>query len=61
MRPLKVPMSKKENEFERFDTTMRKLITVPHSEIKAKLDAERVAKKKKTKKAVNDKRNQNTD
>jgi hypothetical protein len=33
-------------EFERFDNTMRKLITVAHSEIKAKLDAEKEAKKK---------------
>jgi hypothetical protein len=37
------------NEFDNFDRTMRKLISVPHSEIKAKLDAEKAAKKKKRK------------
>lgn len=34
-------------EFENFDRTMRDLMKVPHSEIKAKLDAEKAAKKKK--------------
>jgi hypothetical protein len=33
------------NEFDKFDQTMRKLIKVPHSQIKAKLDAEKAAKK----------------
>ncbi len=33
-------------EFENFDRTMRKLMTAPHSEIKAKLDAEKRAKQK---------------
>jgi hypothetical protein len=32
-------------EYEKFDATMRKLIKVPHSKIKAKLDAEKKAKK----------------
>jgi len=32
------------SEFEKFDSAMRKLIAVPHSEIKAKLDAEKRAK-----------------
>jgi hypothetical protein len=36
----------KTSEFEKFDNTMRKLIHVPHSEMKAKLDAEKRAKKK---------------
>lgn len=36
------------SEFEAFDKTMRKLISVPHSEIKAKLDAEKAEKAKKT-------------
>jgi hypothetical protein len=37
--------------FDRFDETMKTLITEPHSEIKAKLDAEKYAKqKRKTKK-----------
>jgi len=37
----------KNNEFENFDRTMRELVKVPHSEIKAKLDAEKRAKKRK--------------
>ena len=36
-------------EFDRFDSTMRKLISVSHEEIKAKLDAEKLAKKQKRK------------
>jgi hypothetical protein len=31
-------------EFQNFDQTMRQLIKVPHSEIKAKLDAEKSKK-----------------
>lgn len=34
-------------EFEKFDETMRRLLQVPHSEVKAKLDAEKKAKKRK--------------
>jgi len=42
---------KDSSEFRNFDRLMRKLINVPHSEIKAKLDAEKQEKKrKKTKK-----------
>lgn len=37
-------------EFETFNRTMRELMKVPHSEIKAKLDAEKKAKKRKAKK-----------
>jgi len=37
------------SEFSNFDRTMRELIKVPHSEIKAALDAEKAAKKKKRK------------
>jgi hypothetical protein len=37
------------SEFENFDQTMRKLISVPHSEIKAELDAEKASKKKRRK------------
>lgn len=33
-------------EFDNFDRTMRRLVSVPHSEIKAKLDAEKLAKQK---------------
>jgi len=35
------------DEFKNFDRTMRSLLKVPHSEIKAKLDAEKKAKKRK--------------
>ena len=38
-------------EFSKFDETMKKLMSVSHSEIKAKLDAEKGAKKRKSKKA----------
>lgn len=34
-------------EYDEFDRTMTHLLKVPHSEIKAKLDAERAAKAKK--------------
>jgi len=36
-------------EFENFDRTMRDLMSVPHDEIKAALDAEKAAKKRKKK------------
>jgi hypothetical protein len=36
-------------EFENFDRTMRQLMSVPHSDIKAALDAEKAAKAKKKK------------
>jgi hypothetical protein len=42
-------MIKKNKEFERFDNTMRKLISVPHSDIKAKLDAEKKSRRNKRK------------
>jgi hypothetical protein len=38
---------KKSPEFEKFDTAMRKLISVPHSELKARLDGEKAAKARK--------------
>jgi hypothetical protein len=38
---------KERSEFEKFDLTMRDLMKVPHSEIKAKLDAEKKAKERK--------------
>jgi hypothetical protein len=37
----------KNKEFERFDVLARGILSVPHSEIKAKLDAEKQAKKRK--------------
>ncbi len=39
----------KNPQFENFDATIEKPLTVPHSEIKAKLDAERAAQKRKPK------------
>lgn len=36
----------KSSEYEKFDQTMRKLISVPHTELKAKLDAEKREKQK---------------
>lgn len=40
----------KENEFNNFDRMMQRLIQVPHEKIKAKLEAEKAAKKRKPKK-----------
>jgi hypothetical protein len=40
---------KKKNEFKQFDDAMTKLLAVPHNELKAKLDAEKAAKKRKPK------------
>ena len=37
----------KNDQFKNFDRTMQSLLKVPHSEIKAKLDAEKKAKKRK--------------
>jgi hypothetical protein len=42
---------KKNSEFERFDRTMHELIKVPHSEIKAALDAEKEEKQRTKRKA----------
>ena len=42
-------MKHTDSEFDNFDKTMRQLLKVPHSEIKAKLDAEKLAKQKKRK------------
>jgi hypothetical protein len=36
-----------EGDFGKFTNFMRRLVAVPHSEIKAKLDAEKLAKKRK--------------
>lgn len=36
---------KKSTEFQKFDDMMTKLLAVPHSEVKAKMDAEKAAKK----------------
>ena len=50
---------KKQTEYENFDRTMTELLTVSHSEIKAKLDAERAAKKNRPTGKQNDNRNEN--
>ncbi len=39
-------MEKTTTEYDNFDLTMRKLITVPHEKIKAQLNAEKAGKKK---------------
>jgi len=39
----------KSSEYGRFDETMHRLIAIPHSEIKAKLDAEKAVKASKPK------------
>jgi hypothetical protein len=41
---------RKNTEYEKFDHTMRQLMKVPHSEIKAKLDEEKAAKAEKKQK-----------
>jgi hypothetical protein len=38
---------KKSSEYKNFENLTRQLVGVPHSEIKAKLDAEKAAKKRK--------------
>ncbi len=43
------------SQFQAFDRTMRQLMSVPHSEIKAALDAEKAAKKKEKKRKANKK------
>lgn len=40
-------MGKKQSQYTTFDRMMRKLLSIPHREVKAKLDAERAAKKRK--------------
>ena len=42
-------MKKATTEFQKFDAMMTGLLAVPHSQIKAKLDAEKTAKAKKRK------------
>ena len=41
----KYPQAKNESEFGRFTNLLDRLLAVPHSEIKAKLDAEKQQKK----------------
>lgn len=42
--------NKMNTEYDKFDRTMRELMKVPHSQIKAKLDAEKKIKKRKKEK-----------
>ncbi len=42
-------MKRQTNEFENFDRTMRDLMSVPHDQIKAALDAEKAEKAKRKK------------
>jgi hypothetical protein len=44
-------MPRQSKEFENFDSTMSKLLTVSHADIKAKLDAEKAEKRKRKPKA----------
>jgi hypothetical protein len=46
------PAKNEPGDFERFTNFMRRLVAVPHSEIKAKLDAEKAAKARKPKRAA---------
>jgi hypothetical protein len=43
---------KKSKEFENFDLAVRRVLSVPHGEIKAKLDAEKKAKAAKKRNAL---------
>lgn len=45
------PAKNESGEFDRFTEFMRRLVAVPHSEIKAALDAEKQAKMRKPKRA----------
>ena len=47
---------KEKSEFEKFDSTMHRLIKVPHSQIKAKLEAEKAAKEKRVRKVRDNER-----
>ncbi len=40
-------MKRSSDEYDNFERTMRKLLAVPHGAIKAKLDAEKKAKRRK--------------
>jgi hypothetical protein len=39
-------MARNKSQYQRFDNVMRELVRVPHSKIKAKLEAERAARKR---------------
>ena len=55
------PSAKNEpGEFDRFKNFMERLVAVPHSEIKAKLDAEKAAKIQKPKRVSLDRASRDT-
>ena len=47
----KSPAKNPTGDFDKFTEFMRRLVAVPHSEIKAKLDAEKLAKKQQRKRS----------
>jgi len=47
----KAPAKNPTGDFDKFKNFMRRLVAVPHSEIKAKLDAEKQLKKQRTKRS----------
>lgn len=47
----KAPAKNPTGDFGQFTSFMRQLVRVPHSEIKAKLDAEKQARKRRTKRS----------
>jgi len=53
MREQSQKKKKSSNEFENFDHTMRNLMSVSHDEIKAELEAEKVARKSKRREKSN--------
>jgi hypothetical protein len=56
-----IQMAKPNKEYENFNSTMQKLIKVPHAEIKAALDAEKAEKRRKRKVKDDDSRNKDND
>ena len=44
-------MKKSSNEYDNFAALLKSVVQVPHSDIKAKLDAEKAAKKRRVKRA----------
>jgi hypothetical protein len=47
----KAPAKNPTGDFDKFTTFMRRLVAVPHSEIKAQLDAEKQAKQRRKKRS----------
>jgi len=51
-----VPAKNTQGDFDRFTDFMRRLVAVPHSEIKTKLEEEKAARKQRTPKVVSSSR-----